>query len=63
VGSYQRGIGQELLISISQPAMSRAIRNVSEAIRDVLGGEWVKFPDAFEKRQAMKRRYILIFYC
>ncbi|XP_046391857.1 putative nuclease HARBI1 [Ischnura elegans] len=57
VGSYQRAVGQERFISMSQPAISRAVRKVSKAITEKLGSEWVKFPINEEQRNTIKRRF------
>lgn len=56
IGSYQKGIGNDYLLSISQPATSRAIKAVATGITDLLAHEWIQFPTTEEKRAALKRR-------
>lgn len=56
IGSYQKGIGNDYLVSISQPAVSRAIKAVAVGITEQLANEWIQFPRTEEKRAALKRR-------
>ena len=44
-GTYQRGVGQEYLLSISQPTVSKCVDEVSQAIQNHFGHEWIKFPN------------------
>ncbi|KMQ86912.1 nuclease harbi1, partial [Lasius niger] len=57
IGSYQKGIGNDYLVSISQPATSRAIKAVTIGITEILANEWIQFPRTEEKRAALKRRF------
>lgn len=51
---YQRDIGNDYLISMSQPAISRAIKAVG--ITELLANEWIKFLQTEKKRAALKER-------
>ncbi|KAK3917646.1 Putative nuclease [Frankliniella fusca] len=44
VGSYQRSVGQDFLVALSQTAVSRCVRQVSTIINHHLPRRWVKFP-------------------
>ncbi|KYQ46674.1 Putative nuclease HARBI1 [Trachymyrmex zeteki] len=57
IGSYQKGIGNDYLVSISQPAVSRVIKAVAVGITQILADEWIQFPRTEEKRAALKRRF------
>lgn len=57
IGSYQKGIGNDYLVSISQPATSRAIKAVATSITEILANEWIQFPTTEEKRAALKHRF------
>ncbi|XP_018405499.1 PREDICTED: uncharacterized protein LOC108781881 [Cyphomyrmex costatus] len=56
IGSYQRGIGNDYLISLSQPAISRAIKTVAVGITELLANEWIKFPQTEEKRAILEKK-------
>lgn len=47
-GNYQRGVGQEHMLSISQQALSRCITEVSEHIQNHFHEEWIRFPQGEE---------------
>lgn len=53
-GNYQRGNGEECLISISQQIVSKCIQEVGEAISEHLGNEWVSFPVNDNKKREIK---------
>lgn len=57
-GSYQKLIGQSYNISISQPAVSRAISVVTHAIIQRLGNDFVKFPSTIHEKNAIKGRFM-----
>ncbi|XP_071652406.1 putative nuclease HARBI1 [Temnothorax longispinosus] len=56
-GSYQKAVGNDYLVSVSQSAVSRAIKAVAVSITQLLAHEWIKFPRTEEKRTALKRRF------
>jgi len=56
IGSYQKGIGNDYLLSVSQPAVSRAIKATAVGITQILANEWIQFPRTEEKRAALKQR-------
>ncbi|KAI4454138.1 hypothetical protein MML48_10g00000193 [Holotrichia oblita] len=43
-GTYQRGIGQEYILSVSQQVVSRCIVQVTTAIQNTLAARWIQFP-------------------
>ncbi|KAJ8948263.1 hypothetical protein NQ314_008443 [Rhamnusium bicolor] len=55
-GNYQRGIGEEFLLSSSQQVVSRCIVEVSEAITENISEEWIIFPTTEERKLDIKRR-------
>ena len=42
-GSYQKRVGQDYLTCISQPTVSKILRNVVNAL-NILMEQWIKFP-------------------
>lgn len=42
-GSYQKRVGQDYLTCISQPTVSKILRNVVYAL-NMLMDQWIKFP-------------------
>ncbi|XP_011860407.1 PREDICTED: putative nuclease HARBI1 [Vollenhovia emeryi] len=56
-GSYQKCVGNDYLTSVSQPAVSRAIKAVAVSITELLTHQWIQFPRTEEKRTASKRRF------
>ncbi|XP_046403064.1 putative nuclease HARBI1 [Ischnura elegans] len=57
IGKYQRNVGNDSLISVSQSTMSRAIRVVARGIYEVLAREWIKFPQTTEERATVMERF------
>ncbi|XP_017488262.1 PREDICTED: putative nuclease HARBI1 isoform X2 [Rhagoletis zephyria] len=57
-GSYQRSVGQDFLLNISQSSVSRCVREVANIIDKHLLAKYVKFPSSAEDIQAVKE----IFY-
>ncbi|XP_046744295.1 putative nuclease HARBI1 [Diprion similis] len=57
VGSYQRAIGQDFMVAISQTAVSRCLKSVSAAINDHLLQQWVKFPATPQQREEARRKF------
>lgn len=47
-GNYQRGVGQEYLLGVSQPVVSRCVAEVSQKIVEYFSPNWIKFPDEHE---------------
>ena len=59
-GSYQRLIGNSYGTVMSQQSVSRAIRQVTQALNHPsICNKWIKFPQTFEERLVIKRRYYL----
>lgn len=54
-GSYQTGIGKDLSLAVSQPAVSRIISEVSHIFATHLLREYVKFPTTPEDIQTVKQ--------
>ncbi|KAJ8910123.1 hypothetical protein NQ315_007961 [Exocentrus adspersus] len=44
-GHYQRGVGQEYILSVSQQTISRCVAEVAAAIEANLGNNWIKFSE------------------
>lgn len=56
-GSYQRTIGESLNMPLSQQMVSRCIHEVSNVIQEVLGNEWIRFPN-IEDFNRVKGRFM-----
>lgn len=48
-GSYQRAVGQDLFVAMSQSSISRAILEVAEAVVVNLADTYIKFPEETER--------------
>lgn len=59
-GNYQRGIGQEYLLAVSQPIVSRSVEEVSRVLVLHFANDWIQFPDDVTKN-ANKREFFQ--YC
>lgn len=57
VGCYQRAIGQDLFLAVSQPTVSRCVTRVSKCIADVFMNEVIKFPVTEQEEMANKIGY------
>lgn len=57
IGSYQRAAGQEYLIALSQPVVSRCIDEVTRVLVDHFGNEWIKFPTEEQEKATIKRSF------
>lgn len=55
-GNYQRGIGQEYLLAVSQPMVSRCVNEVTKLINEVFQQK-IKFPNDSEKAQNKMKFY------
>lgn len=56
-GSYQRSLGGNSILNISQPFVSRSISNVTNAINQRLLRQWVKFPMTAIERQKAREKF------
>lgn len=61
-GSYQRSVGEEALIAMSQTCISNNIYEVSLALNKLLQ-KYIKFPKTNEEKNRIKQRYDLRFIC
>lgn len=52
-GSYQKRVGQDYLTCVSQPTVSKILRNVVNAL-NVLMENWIRFPIEDAEIQRMK---------
>ena len=52
-GSYQKRVGQDYLTCISQPTVSKVLRNVVNAL-NILMDQWIKFPIEEDEVQHVK---------
>ncbi|XP_036335452.1 putative nuclease HARBI1 [Rhagoletis pomonella] len=59
-GSYQKCVGNNFQIAMSQPSVSRAIHNISKIIMDVKGGE-IKFPKTSNEVLDVKKGFYTAF--
>lgn len=57
-GDYQRGVGEEYLLSASQQVVSRCIDEVATCIATNLSRLWIKFPMDERRRNDIKRRFM-----
>lgn len=57
-GSYQRRAGQDYLLSMSQQAVGRCIKEVSQAVNTILAPIWIKFPTTIRDKNANKTRFM-----
>uniref|UniRef100_A0A6P7GR91 Putative nuclease HARBI1 n=1 Tax=Diabrotica virgifera virgifera TaxID=50390 RepID=A0A6P7GR91_DIAVI len=57
IGSYQRAVGQEYLVAVSQPMVSRCIEEVATVIVQHFGNEWIKFPTDAQEVVRKKREF------
>ncbi|XP_003240991.1 putative nuclease HARBI1 [Acyrthosiphon pisum] len=56
-GSYQKGLGGNSILNISQPSVSRCIHYVTEAINQRLLRKWIKFPMTSAERQRARENF------
>ncbi|XP_024872169.1 uncharacterized protein LOC112454808 [Temnothorax curvispinosus] len=60
-GSYQKAVGNDYLVSVSQSAVSRAIKAVAVSITQLLAHEWIKFPrtktNSFKKKIPRRKKF------
>ncbi|XP_068991139.1 putative nuclease HARBI1 [Neodiprion pinetum] len=57
-GYYQRPVGDQCDISLSQSSVSRCIRDVTNAINERLLKQWVQFPMTPEDRQRAASQFV-----
>lgn len=57
-GNYQRGIGEEFLLSASQQAVSRCITEIAYSVVANLANEWIKFPTTNQRKMEIKGRFM-----
>ncbi|KAI5636949.1 DDE superfamily endonuclease domain-containing protein [Phthorimaea operculella] len=55
-GSYQTLVGQSAFHNISQTSVSRAVRQVTRALKQVYG-EYIQWPRTLEERNAIKAKF------
>ncbi|XP_060846562.1 putative nuclease HARBI1 [Rhopalosiphum padi] len=55
--SYQKGLGGNSILNISQPSVSRCIHYVTEAINQRLLRKWIKFPMTGAERQRARENF------
>lgn len=56
-GSYQKCVGEEHNIAISQPAMSNTISEVARAT-EAIAPRWIKFPTDAQRKQDVKFQFM-----
>lgn len=57
-GSYQRSVGNQCELVVSQPSTSRYIRKVTFFINVRLLRPWIKFPMTAEERNVARNKFI-----
>ncbi|KYN19410.1 Putative nuclease HARBI1, partial [Trachymyrmex cornetzi] len=57
-GSYQKRVGQDFLSCVSQPTVSKIVRNVVNAL-NILMDDWIQFPIEDTEIQHVKEVYVL----
>jgi len=57
-GSYQRPVGNQCELVISQPATSRCIRKVTQLMNMHLLQQWIKFPMTVQERTVARNKFI-----
>ncbi|XP_058984125.1 putative nuclease HARBI1 [Musca domestica] len=61
-GSFQRSVGEQWGISLSQPSVSRCLHGVTDSINQVVLRQWVKFPKTTYERNIMKETFRSCLY-
>ncbi|KAI4467893.1 hat family dimerization domaincontaining protein-related [Holotrichia oblita] len=56
-GSYQCGVGCSYSFALSQPAVSRCIREVTDVMVTNLLNQWIKFPNTRNEFNALKQDF------
>ncbi|XP_036342880.1 uncharacterized protein LOC118752134 [Rhagoletis pomonella] len=54
--SYQRSVGQDFLLNVSQSSVSRCIREIASIMDKYLLTRYIKFPSTVEEKQAILSR-------
>lgn len=54
-GSYQAGIGQDSLLAVSQPTVSRVLTIVTDLIVERLLPEYITFPMSAQEKASVKK--------
>nr|CAD7455439.1 unnamed protein product [Timema tahoe] len=61
-GGYQRGVGQDSFVALSQTSTGRCIHNVCNAVSDLLADRWIVFPTTAAQRERVQQGYEIIKY-
>lgn len=56
-GSYQRGIGEEISIAISQQSLSNCITEVASALEE-MAPTWIRFPDTQDEKNNIEASFM-----
>lgn len=57
-GSFQRPVGNDMFLAVSQASVSYALRKVIPAIVDLYQNTWINFPSTPEERKKTSLRYV-----
>ncbi|XP_025156197.1 uncharacterized protein LOC112588049 [Harpegnathos saltator] len=61
LGSYQNCIGKNIHMAISQPSVSRCVRNVTNILNlPEIFNDWVCFPNILQKLQQLRNKYVIL---
>lgn len=56
-GSYQRAVGNQCELVVSQPSTSRCIRRITHLMNVQLLRPWIKFPMTVEERATARNKF------
>ncbi|XP_024941996.1 putative nuclease HARBI1 isoform X2 [Cephus cinctus] len=56
-GCFQRPVGEQWGITMSQPSVSRCIHRVTDAINEHIFRQWIQFPMTMEARQQARQQF------
>ena len=54
IGGYQKNVGQDFLLGISQPVVSRCVTNIAHIIDKHLGDKHIQFPQTLQEMRKIK---------
>ncbi|XP_050515302.1 putative nuclease HARBI1 [Diabrotica virgifera virgifera] len=57
-GNYQKAVGQDFLLGMSQPMVSRCINTISEILSNHIGRRYIKFPSTVEEKRLLTQGFM-----
>lgn len=58
LGSYQQSVGQDFMLNVSQPIVSRCVKEVAYIMDRHLLAKYVRFPRSNEECLRIKQQYV-----